>query len=440
MSNEVASLILFTGTALALVFSWLAWRRRPAMGSRILTILLLLGALWALGNALMLRAFTLEGKLFWLNVQMIAINLLGPTWFTFAANYVPRNGWMSRRVAVGAYLPALLLILLVWTNSWHGWVWQTPRLSMLQGQPYLAYEWGIGRLSMLLYGYGVVLAGIILFVQKFGRSLYLYRRVSRYFISGCVLALALDALTMASPRLVPNFDASPLVFISIGAFLVMTTVHRDVWDVMPFSGREILRNMRDGVLVLDKRNRIMGCNHAASELLGREREALYGADPQGLVGWSTFEMSDDPNQEQLFDLQWTRISQRGEEEETLDLEARVSPLHDGNQRLQGRLLVLRDQTQQRRAERELWQSEANLRSVQRMESVGHLAGEVARDFGSLLDGVNQQLTGALDHLSTNTQRPTTFARRCTIRTERWSWSTSCWPMRPQPGQRGICRY
>ncbi len=362
-------------------------------------VLLLLGALWAGSNAMMLLSNTFEIKLLWLNVQLIAMNLMGPTWFLFAANYSPRNGWMSRRVVVAVYLPALVLVLLVWTNPWHGWVLHNPRLEVMRALPYLNYEWGVGRLSILLYGYGAILAGILLFIRKFSRSLYVYRRVSRYFIVSCIVALAFDALTMISPRLAPNFDASPLVLITIGAFLVITAIHRDVWDILPFSGREILRNTHDGVLVLDKRNHIMGCNRAASRLLGREEEEIYGLHPWELVGWSSFELEDDQRQAQLLELQWTRITPWGEEEETLDLEVHVSPLHDRNQGLRGRLMVLRDQTQQRRAERELWESEASLRAVQRVESVGHLAGEVARDFGSLLDSVNGQLSSALQSLS-----------------------------------------
>ena len=399
LSNEFASLVLLVGAAVALAFATIAWQRRPAIGAQALMVLLLLGALWTGSNAIMLLSKAFETKLLWLNVQLIAMNLIGPTWFLFAANYSPRSGWMSRRVAVAVYLPALFLVLLVWTNPWHGWVLQNPRLEMLRELPYLNYEWGVGRLSVLLYSYGVILAGILLFVQKFSRSLHMYRRVSRYFIISCVVALAFDALTMVSPRLAPNFDASPLVLITVGSFLVITAIHRDVWDILPFSGREILRNLHDGILVLDKRNQIMGCNRAASHLLGREEEEIYGLHPQELVGWSNLELEDDPRQAQLVELQWTHITPWGEEEETLDLEVRISPLHDRNQELQGRLMVLRDQTKQRRAERGLWESEASLRAVQRVESVGHLAGEVARDFGSLLDSVNGQLTSALQSLS-----------------------------------------
>ncbi len=399
MSNEFASFVLLVGTAVALAFAAIAWRRRPAIGAQALMVLLLLGALWTSSNAIMLVSNAFETKLLWLNVQLIAMSLMGPTWFLFAAKYPPRNGWMSRRVAIVVYLPALFLALLVWTNPWHGWVLQNPRMEMLRGLPYLNYEWGVGRLSILLYSYGVILTGILLFVQKFSRSLYMHRRVSRYFIISCIVALAFDALTMVSPRLAPNFDASSLVLITIGAFLVITAIRRDVWDMMPFSRREILHNMHDGILLLNNRNQIISCNRAACHLMGREEEEIHGLHPQELVGWSTFELEEDPRQAQLVELQWTRITPWGEEEETLDLEVRVSPLHARGQGMQGRLMVLRDQTPQRRTERELWESEASLRAVQRVESVGYLAGEVARDFGSLLDSVNGQLTSALQSLS-----------------------------------------
>jgi two-component system cell cycle sensor histidine kinase/response regulator CckA len=76
---------------------------------------------------------------------------------------------------------------------------------------------------------------------------------------------------------------------------------------------------------------------------------------------------------------------------TIDVHLTVSPLKDGGGQIRGASVIARDITEQKRAEEQL-------RRVQKLESLGLIAGGVAHDFNNLLVGILGNASLALDSL------------------------------------------
>ncbi len=124
----------------------------------------------------------------------------------------------------------------------------------------------------------------------------------------------------------------------------------------------ILKSTRDGVLLLDREGLLVECNNAAERLLGISRDEFIGKNFVGML----FQMMDSNGEmdgmgysrAQLVELarqlrtQPNRISKRefkreSKNKKTYYIDEIGSPVLDANHRIVGRLLVLRDVTEQK---------------------------------------------------------------------------------------------
>jgi PAS domain S-box-containing protein len=113
----------------------------------------------------------------------------------------------------------------------------------------------------------------------------------------------------------------------------------------------VIEGMEDGVIVVDAEGRIVDVNPAASRILGLPESKAVGTDASGNVpGWNESGRSE--------------VS-LGEGEARRDFEVSVSSLSGKRGNLAGSVVVLRDVTVRRRAERALRESELRLGAVVR---------------------------------------------------------------------------
>ena len=164
-------------------------------------------------------------------------------------------------------------------------------------------------------------------------------------------------------------------------FLVDVTARRESEQMF----RAVFDSAFEGVLLLDGDGCFVDANAAACELLGASREGLLGrslgmfAEPgtDAIELWRSFLEAG------VATGAYTLTRGDGKRRE-VDYSARADVLPGRH------LVVLRDVTERRSLERELWRA-------QRLESVGRLAGGVAHDFNNMLTAIRgyAQLLSAL---------------------------------------------
>ncbi|HEU4326539.1 MAG TPA: ATP-binding protein [Roseiflexaceae bacterium] len=205
-----------------------------------------------------------------------------------------------------------------------------------------------------------------------------------------------------------------------------------------------LQCIADGVIAADEHGSITRFNNAAAELTGWPEDEAVGhplwevlrlrrADNDAPLTLSVASAEGagalvDPSHSVLLQ---TRSGA------TFPVEARVAPLRNGAGEFQGLVMVLRDLTARVRAEEERLAWQRSLSDMQRMESLGLLAGGVAHDFNNLLTVVlgNAQLAllevednplarqsldaaiGAAHHASALTRQMLTYAGRAPSATQ-----------------------
>lgn len=371
-------------------------RRRERVGSQNLGWTMLALAFWSACNAVELAVPTFEAKLLFANLAYLGIVAVPMFWAIFAIEYSVGDDHLTRRHLVYlGIVPAITLVLL-WTSPYHGLMRLNPRLTDLGAFSIVAREFGPWFMVHTVYSYLLLLSGSVLLIRVMTQSTYLYKRQAMVLLVASLLPLLGNAIYLTMPRTVIPMDVTPMSFAITGAVIALGLNRYGILDVVPAARAAVVEGMRDGLLVMDAANHIADMNESAEEMVGRRRVECIGIPLSELL----------PASEEL-------LRTRTQKEEDIEIlrpqgarhryEVRISALYDGRGRLTGRLAVLRDVTQQRRAEQE---REALLREVERRaQQLSALATELTqteererRRLAQVLhDHLQQLLVGAKLH-------------------------------------------
>lgn len=288
--------------------------------------------------------------LFMAQLDYLFITLTPVTWFAFVLAYSGHQRWLNRSRFWVFLISPLITNLLVWTNSRHGLIWQGYTFKPVG--PFLAVSiGGYGQWFWVhtVYSYALFIAGAALVVFSYFRSHSLYRRQSAWVLAGALIPLVVNLVYIF--RMLPGLqkDISPVAFAMAGlAFSVGISRYR-LLDLKPIARAMLVEELRDGVIVLDRDERIVDLNPAARKVLHLSDETNLGQQAGDLLlFWN--KNSKDTNSAPLEIV-------LGDEGHERNFELRVSPLSGDS----GWLVLMRDITANKQAE------EALLRAHQEME-------------------------------------------------------------------------
>ncbi len=345
-TSAVLLLVITAVAAVALAF--FAWRQRHVLATKPFAALMLTGGIWSLGYALELSSADLAAKIFWVKIYYAGIVLVPLAWLTLALQYIGQSQRLTRRnLALLAAVPAITL-LLIWTNDAHGLFWSAVRLDTSGPFPMLDWTRGAWFWVYALCSNLLILFGVIVLLQTFGRSPRPYRRQVAALLTGAFVPWAANAAYMFGLSPFPLLDLTPFAFAVSGLAMVWGLFGFQLLDIVPVARDLVIESLDEGVFVLDAQNRIVDLNPAAARIVGGAPPAIIGQPAARVFG------SEPGLVERYRDVLEARAEitvGQGDQSRTFDLH--ISPLHDRRGRVVGRVIVLHDVSPRKRVEEEL---------------------------------------------------------------------------------------
>lgn len=361
---------------ISLVIAALVWRRRPAVGAGPLAFAALAAAFWSLANAAEIVCLRLEDKLFWANLEYLAITAIPVLWLTLAMRYASLGRRPTHTQLILLFIIPVITDVLVWTNGYHGLMRQNVRLDLDGPYARVAKTYGPWLWVHVTYVYSLLAASSVMLFRLALRAPHVYRGQATSLLMAALLPWVGNVAYLFGQATWLRIDPTPIIF-SLSSIMAAWGLFRyGLLDVVPAARDAVFASMIDGVLVIDAQDRIVDLNPAAQRILGCCEQDAIGQPLQNVL------LEGDGLAEHLDGAPEARAEiALGPPADETDYDLSISPLRDGQGRLAGRVITLRDITQRK-------QLEERVRRSQKMEAVGLLAGGIAHHFNNLLTVVN----------------------------------------------------
>ncbi len=335
---------LLTAALIAAGIAMFALRHRKAIGATSLAWMMLAATLWSLGYLFELCGTDLPTKLFWSNLTFLAIASSPLALLAFAFEVAGLRTWLSwRRLGWFCVIPVLTL-LLVWTSGWHPWFWTTRQLQDHGSYSTLLLGFGPGFYLHTAYSYLLVLVALLLVmhqdlgVQPMFKAQKLALLVSLLFPW---LANLLHVLRVPPVQVV---DPTPFAFSLTGLGLAWGLFGFRLLDLKPLERKQVFESLQDGFLVLDRRDRLIDFNPAAQEILLKPLQPWIGHPAVELLSYwpALLRLLGGPTPSTVWSPASDPLSRA--------FDVRASLLHDAQNQLAGRVILLHEVTHLKQAE------------------------------------------------------------------------------------------
>ncbi len=291
MQFPLYTIFLIVGMIIAMIFMAYIFKLKPAENYKILITLAVGCIIWLLGNILDIISTDFGLKIFWNHVASLGVVMVTISFFFFALEYTGRKDWVTTsRIIYISIIPAIWLIF-DFTNQLHGLSLQYG-MEKIDDYYYLTKEYGITFWIYTAYAYILVLHSYIYLVNMFLSAPSYIKKKAGFIIFLSVVPIAFNILYLIDLGPFKYFDPTPVsLTVSILFFLFGITSYR-LGEIVPATRDALIENIRDGVIVLDRSDRIIEINPIAQKIikstkfLGKDIKSFWPRYSDYLIGHS----------------------------------------------------------------------------------------------------------------------------------------------------------
>lgn len=337
---SVYALVALLGGLLTTWLATVGWRRRDRTGATAFTAMMIGIAWWCFRDTVRFGVTTEEGYQLATLLGFPSHMLVVAAMFVFVLHHVGLERWVNGRTITLLSIQPIITLGLLLTNDRHGLLWEYS--GGLQTDPVstMSMVWGPWWDFHLLYHYALVVAVIGLLGWFLTRSRGPYRLQTSLMLFAVLVPLGVNALWLIGASPIPGTEITSLALAVTGAIFAIGLFSFDLLDLAPVARHTVVKEAHDGVVTVDRDDRVIDANPAARKLL-TSGDPLVGQQAAAVV----------PRYDDVL---------AGEDVEDVAIQAadgpryfdvQVTPLTDAAGTTVGKVLVLRDVTERRQVEK-----------------------------------------------------------------------------------------
>jgi signal transduction histidine kinase len=354
--------ILLGGVFISLLLMIRIWRFRDMPGAYGLMVSVICSAEWSLTYAMEIIRPNMVEKIIWSKFEYFGISFVALGIFIFAMHYRGLGIWLTKMRIRFLLLFASLWVIAAFTNEWHHLLWAEMRFTNDLPFGPLQITHGPLFIFVVIFQYILITATTILFIQSAMRLENIYRHQARIMLIGMAFPWAANIMYVTGVNPLPSLDLTPIALTLTNLLISISFLRYRFMDLQPVAHSSVFNAMEDGVVVLDYKERIVDINPVGTfifqntgNFIGREIESLL---PQW-QGWQAKNPRGEINEEISIEITG----------EALIFRLRTTSVTDQNGKRSGRVLLINDITEQKRAHKQI--EEASRLKSQLLASFGH---------------------------------------------------------------------
>jgi len=266
MTGLFYALPSLAGTALSLYMARYAVIHRLGPAWRYLVAFAIVSAWWCAGQWALILTDDPDVRFRIVQLQFLAKCANPVLWLQIGLIYSGRRRWLKLPWP-GALLwviPAITIVLVA-TGGRHHLIWE--RFESVAGAPRVLETYGSWFWVHVAYGYTAVVAGTLLLGFRFADS-PLYRRSSVAIILAPGIVFVANVVHVTARTWLP-LDPTPTALVLSFAMIAVTLRRDQFLSLLPLARGVTVETLHEGVVVIGSEDRVVDVNPAARALLGR---------------------------------------------------------------------------------------------------------------------------------------------------------------------------
>jgi PAS domain S-box-containing protein len=329
--------------------------------------------------SLEMSSHDLGEMVFWNNIEYVYAVFAAPLFLVLILGYVGMDKWLNlRRTALLSFVP-LTTLLLLWTNDLHHLVYLGVSKVGWGEVSVMAVTYGPWFWVHVVYTVVLIITASALCLKSLGTTC----KAQRNQIFGVLLAgmIPTAAILLGFTHIfqIPTTYMLTMGFLVTSIVVFICSFRLEMFDVNPLPFDAMISNIQDSTVVLDIKDRIVFLNPPAEIMMGSASREALGRPVSEMLPFLPGAMSswEEGKSEEL-------IHRIGTEKRCYDI--RASTIRNSSGTATGRLLVLRDITEEKKTSEALRTANSKLMllsSITRHDILNQLS--IIRGYGDLIE-------------------------------------------------------